>query len=189
MNRKGHNFACHGTTPRNTTVSTEWSSCVRDLTQCKRNHASVAKVIGCSKLNTLHGSLNSAALRTRVRRAVLLLVRSTSSLPVAFAWGVSCLGTYRGVQKARAKPSGQLVATPTKRSKQSLPTSPTRFGLRTLRLRSPRFVAAAFVPLNAISADNENGRVSQSRSSSPRSCVVTPCAISRSFPNGSHRPF
>lgn len=127
--------------------------------------------------------------RTLSRFAARLRTLSTSSLPVCVAWGVSCLGTYRGVQKARAKPSVRLVARPTKWSKPSSPTSPKRFGLRTLRLRSPRFVAAAFVPLNAISAANENGRVSPSRSSSPRSCVVTPCEISRSFPSGSHRPF
>jgi len=105
------------------------------------------------------------------------------------AWGVSCLGTYRGGRNPHAKPSDRMVGTPTQWSRPSWPTSPTRFGLRTLRLNSQRFVAAAFAPLSAISADNENGRVSRSRSSLPRLCVVTRCETSRSFPNGSHRPF
>ena len=110
-------------------------------------------------------------------------------MSVAYAWGRSCLGIYRGKRIPRAKTSDRMVEQPTQWSKPSSPTSPKRFGLRTLRLRSPRFVAAAFVPLNAISAANENGRVSPSRSSSPRSCVATPCATSRSFPGGKHRPF
>ena len=125
----------------------------------------------------------------RSRFAALLRTLSTSSLSVASAWGRSCLGIYRGTPIPRAKPSDRMVEQPTQWSKPSSQTSPTRFGLRTLRLRSPRFVAAAFVPRSAISADNENGRVSPSPSSSPRSCVATPCETSRSFPGGNHRPF
>jgi len=127
-----------------------------------------------------------AAVQNCTRFAASLLVRSTS-LPAA--WGLSCTAIYRGAWKARAKPSDQMTGTPTKWSDRSSPISPTHFGLRTLRLRSQRFVAAVFAPLNAISAANENGRVTRSPPSSPKFCVVTPCATSRSFPNGSRRPF
>ena len=127
-----------------------------------------------------------AAVQNYTRSAASFLVRSTS-LPAA--WGLSCTAIYRGAWKARAKPSDQMTGTPTKWSDRSSPISPTHFGLRTLRLRSQRFVAAVFVPLNAISAANENGRVTRSPPSSPKFCVVTPCATSRSFPNGSRRPF
>jgi len=153
---------------------------------------------GCSVLkqtyqkllsNSRHAARTLSLSEIRSRFAARLRTLRTSSLPVAFAWGVSCLGTYRDVRNPHAKPSDRMVARPTQWSKPFSPTSPTRFGLRTLRLRSPRFVAAAFVPLSAISADNENGRVSRSRSSLPRSCVVTPCETSRSFPGGNRRPF
>jgi len=142
--------------------------------------------VNTSAAFSLRGIMNAITSRNFAAKAIF---SKSSSVTVAFAWGVSCLGTYRGVRNPHAKPSDQLVARPTQWSKPFSPTSPTRFGLRTLRLRSPRFVAAAFVPLSAISADNENGRVSRSRSSLPRSCVATPCETSRSFPGGNRRPF
>jgi len=131
-------------------------------------------------------SSEEQASRTLPRFSAWLRILSTS-LPAA--WGLSCTAIYRGAWKARAKPSDQMTGTPTNWSDRSSPISPTHFGLRTLRLRSHRFVAAVFVPLNAISAANENGRATRSPPSSPKFCVVTPCATSRSFPNGSRRPF
>jgi hypothetical protein len=45
--------------PRNKLVTSRGLLCVRNLTQRKRNHASVAKVIGCSILHTSHASVHS----------------------------------------------------------------------------------------------------------------------------------
>lgn len=131
----------------------------------------------------------------RSRSAIASQVQSisTSLIPVAFVRGQSCMEHRRGARNSRVKSPDQLVVsqykTPTIWSNLSSPKSPKRFGLRTLRLRSQRFVAAAFAPLNATSADNENGPATRSPSSSPKSSVVTKCATSRSFPNGRRRPF
>lgn len=100
-----------------------------------------------------------------------------------------CTATYRSVRNQRAKSSGQLVGSKTQSSKPSSPTSPTRFGLTTLRLRSPHFVAAAFAPRSAISAANENGRATRSPPSFPKSSVVTPCGTSKSGRGHKRRPF
>ena len=134
--------------------------------------------------------LSRSALGAATRRfAASFRVQSRSSSVPVVAWGQLCTEPYRRARKARAKTTDQLIGRPTKWSDQSSSTSPTRFGLQTLRLRSPRFVAAVFAPRNAISGANENGPVMRSRSSSPKSCVVIPCATSRSFPNGHRRPF
>ncbi len=113
-----------------------------------------------------------------------LWVSSALSLLRMRKWGVvPCTEQHcRNTRIPPAKSSGQLVGSRslTQRSNPSSPTSPTRFGLRTLRLRSPRFVDAAFAPLNAISADNENGPVTQSPPSLPKFCVATKFATSRS---------
>ena len=126
---------------------------------------------------------------TLLRFSTWLRGLSISSPPVAFAWERSWVLRMRVPQRGTLKPSDRSVASPTRWSRPSLQTSPTRYGLTTLRLRSPRFVAAAFAPRSAISAANENGRGSPSRSSLPRSCAVTPCETSRSFPGGNRRPF
>jgi hypothetical protein len=128
---------------------------------------------------------------THARRfAVLRSVQSTSSVPVALSGGVvPCTEHCRSAESPREKSSDQLTGRPTKWSVRSLPIFQEHFGLKTLRLRSRRFVAAVFAPLSAISAANENGLATRSPSSSPKSSGATPCATSRSFPNGSHRPF
>lgn len=100
-----------------------------------------------------------------------------------------CMAVCINAWISRVKSSGQMVGRSTTRSNPFSKTSPTRFGLKTLRLRSPRFVAAAFVPLSGISAANENGLAMRSPPSFLKSSVVTKCGTSRSFPNGDGRPF
>ena len=130
--------------------------------------------------------------RARSHLAVLLQVRSTSPVSSLLRKSMGaflCLEPYKSALKTRAKSSDHLTGTPTNWSAPSLPTSPKLFGLKILRLRSQRFVAAAFAPLNAISAANENGQATQSPPLSPKFFVVTPCGTSRSFPSGKRRPF
>jgi hypothetical protein len=159
----------------------------------------------CSLSHTGHnqkfrraGKYFGASPLTYLRQAIelhfcALQVRSKSSVsPVVVALSkrrFPCTGTYNGTRIPRVKSSDRTVGRRTPSSNPSLPTSPTRFGLRTPRLNSQRFVAAAFAPLSAISADNENGRATRSPPSFPKSSVVTPCGTSRSFPNGHRCPF
>jgi hypothetical protein len=128
--------------------------------------------------------------RPRFANASQVQSTSTSASPALNRVGAfQCTEHCRGAWITRAKSSDQMVGLPTQWSKPYSPISPTRFGLKTLRLRSQRFAAAAFVPLNAISAANENGPAMRSRSSLLKSSGGTPCGTSRSFPNGSRRPF
>jgi len=129
-----------------------------------------------------------AAVQNCTRFAASLLVRSTSSL--SFAWGLSCLGTYRRAPKARAKPAVTLVGIPTHLSVMHWPTSRSeRFGRKIQRQISRLRAAAASGWRSAISAVTAIGRAMLSPRLSLKFFVVTPCATSRSFPNGSRRPF
>ena len=125
------------------------------------------------------------------RRFATWLQALSKFVSVALSGGiVPCREQHcRSTRIPPAKSSDRTVGWSTPRSNRFSKTSPTRFGLRTLHLRSPLFVAAAFVPLSAISAANENGPVMRSPPSFPKSSSVTKCGTSRSFPNGDGRPF
>lgn len=129
-------------------------------------------------------------LGTTARRlGSALRIQSTSSIPVV-AWGQLCKRTYRGAPKPRPKPAVMLVGIPTHLSVMHWPTSRSeRFGRKIqhqiLRLRA----AAVSGWRSAISAVTAIGRAMLSLRLLQKFSVVTPCATSRSFPNGSHRPF
>lgn len=104
--------------------------------------------------------------------------------------GDQCTETYRGAAMSRGKPSVRLVGTPTHLSVMSFPTSPRScFGRKTLRHIWQRLRNAACARLSAFLAVSANGPATQSRPPSLKSSVAITCATSRSFPNGSRRPF
>lgn len=101
----------------------------------------------------------------------------------------SCL-LYRGRRSPRLRESTEeKFGTPKETSDQSSATLLGCFGRAARRLRSLLAPTAASATSNCISQDNKSGREMRSPSSSPKSCGATRCATSRSFPNGSHRPF
>lgn len=178
----------HSRTPGLFFLSPVWSSCVHNQTLRKeklaRRTPKNLSLRSCSELE-------HAFQKARSHLAAWLQVQLTSPVSSLLrrAGAFQCTEHCRGAWITRAKSSDQMVGLPTQWSKPYSPTSLKRFGLKTLRLNSPRSVAAAFVPLNAISAANENGPAMRSRSSLLKSSVGTPCGTSRSFPNGSRRPF
>lgn len=127
----------------------------------------------------------------RSRSAIVFQIQSisTSSVPVAFLWGQSCVQYQGRSARPPSKANDQSSVTMNNCSVRYFPKSPEHFGhkkQRRILLLPPivRCVLRSFISL-AI----EIGRAMLSRPSSPKSCAVTPCATSRSFPNGSRRPF
>ena len=96
---------------------------------------------------------------------------------------------YRSTGIPPVKSSDRTVGNLIPSSKLFSPTSPTLFGLTTLRLRSPLFVAAVFAPRSVISAANANGPAMQSRPSFPKSSSATACGTSKSVHGNSRRAF
>lgn len=101
----------------------------------------------------------------------------------------TCMEPYRSVPLRHAKPSVTIVSRPTYLSVTCFPTSRNGFfGLRIQHPGSLRRLAAACAKLSDISVVM-NGLAMLSPRSWPKSSNVAACATSRSFPNGSRRPF
>lgn len=118
-----------------------------------------------------------------------LVHQNSSSVSVAYSGASSCMEIYRGGRRKSAKPSVTIVSRPTYLSVTCFPTSRSGFfGLQIQHPGSLRRLAAACAKLSDISVVM-NGLAMLSPRSWPKSSNVAACATSRSFPNGSRRPF
>lgn len=111
----------------------------------------------------------------------------------AYHWGHLSWAQYRGrLALTRAEANTRLPVLPNNRSvrsHRSFLKSPERFGRTRQRLTlRPRAIVRSALR-RCISLVIGNGPATQSPPSSLKSCAVTRCATSRSFPNGSHRSF